>query len=62
MRPEGLEPAPQAGPAAPRGDVLPGAAAEPKAEWELQLEKEEEEERKKKAGDGGEPAAAATPA
>ncbi|HYP24391.1 MAG TPA: 30S ribosomal protein S2 [Actinomycetota bacterium] len=29
------------------GDVLPGAAAEPKAEWELQLEAEEQAEREK---------------
>jgi small subunit ribosomal protein S2 len=60
MRPEGLEPTPAA-PAAPK-DVLPGAAAEPKAEWELQLEKEEEEERKKKAGEGGDATAEGAPA
>jgi small subunit ribosomal protein S2 len=48
MRPEGLEQPAAAAPAA-AGDVLPGAMAEPKAEWELQLEKEEEEERLKAA-------------
>ena len=41
MRPQdGSEPAPETG-AVPE-DVLPGAAAQPKAEWELQLEAEEE--------------------
>jgi small subunit ribosomal protein S2 len=59
MRPEGLEPAPTTA-AAPK-DVLPGAAAEPKAEWELQLEKEEEEERKKKEGGGDGGTGPATP-
>jgi small subunit ribosomal protein S2 len=51
MRPGGLDqPAASPAPKTPSGgDVLPGAAAEPKAEWELQLEKEEEEERKKAA-------------
>jgi len=34
-------------PAATPADVLPGAAAEPKAEWELQLEAEEAAERDK---------------
>jgi hypothetical protein len=33
--------------AATPADVLPGAAAEPKAEWELQLEAEEQAEREK---------------
>ncbi|MDP9066854.1 MAG: 30S ribosomal protein S2 [Actinomycetota bacterium] len=43
MRPDdsGNGAAPAAAPAARRGDVLPGALAEPKAEWELQLEAEE---------------------
>lgn len=50
MRPAGLGDSPAAAPSAPK-DVLPGAAAEPKAEWELQLEKEEEEERKKAAAE-----------
>jgi small subunit ribosomal protein S2 len=59
MRPEGLEPSTAA--AAAGKDVLPGAAAEPKAEWELQLEREEEEERKKKAG-GEDAAPEAAPA
>jgi small subunit ribosomal protein S2 len=48
MRPEGLQQPAAQTPSLPK-DVLPGAAAEPKAEWELQLEKEEEEERRKSA-------------
>jgi small subunit ribosomal protein S2 len=48
MRPEGLQTPAAAGSSAP-ANVLPGADAEPKAEWELQLEKEEEEERRKAA-------------
>ncbi|MDQ4065449.1 MAG: 30S ribosomal protein S2 [Actinomycetota bacterium] len=46
LRPPELQepPAPKAKPAA-AGDVLPGAAEEPKAEWELQLEAEEAAER-----------------
>jgi hypothetical protein len=35
-------------PALEPSEVLPGAAAEPKAEWELQLEAEEAEEKTKK--------------
>ncbi|MFN2588574.1 MAG: 30S ribosomal protein S2 [Actinomycetota bacterium] len=42
---DGAVPAAAAKPAA--ADVLPGAAAEPKAEWELQLEAEEQAEREK---------------
>ena len=49
MRPEGLQQPATAPTPAAGADVLPGAAAEPKAEWELQLEKEEEEERRKAA-------------
>ena len=43
MRPEGSDNGAAAAPAAPvkSAEVLPGAAAEPKAEWELQLEAEE---------------------
>jgi small subunit ribosomal protein S2 len=43
MRPEGADNGAThaAPPAAKTADVLPGAAAEPKAEWELQLEAEE---------------------
>jgi small subunit ribosomal protein S2 len=43
MRPESAEEAAAAAaaPAAKSAEVLPGAAAEPKAEWELQLEAEE---------------------
>ncbi len=43
MRPEGSDNGAgrAAAPAAKSADVLPGAAAEPKAEWELQLEAEE---------------------
>ena len=42
MRPhDGTEPAPDV-PVVRDEDVLPGAAAQPKAEWELQLEAEEE--------------------
>ncbi|MGH2755740.1 MAG: 30S ribosomal protein S2 [Actinomycetota bacterium] len=45
MRPsDGGKPEPAPAAAAPK-DVLPGAAAEPKAEWELQLEAEEAAER-----------------
>ncbi|MDQ3956792.1 MAG: 30S ribosomal protein S2 [Actinomycetota bacterium] len=46
MRGEQPAEAAAAAPAAP-ADVLPGAAAEPKAEWELQLEAEEQAEREK---------------
>ncbi|MGI8775502.1 MAG: 30S ribosomal protein S2 [Actinomycetota bacterium] len=49
MRPStGTEEKPEA-PAAKPAEVLPGAAAEPKAEWELQLEAEEAAEQAKKA-------------
>jgi hypothetical protein len=42
MRPQdGTEPGPDVPPVRDE-DVLPGAAAQPKAEWELQLEAEEE--------------------
>ena len=49
MRPEGLQQPAAQTPSVSSKDVLPGVAAEPKAEWELQLEKEEEEERRKAA-------------
>ncbi len=44
MRPEGIE---QTGDGTVRAptEILPGAAEEPKAEWELQLEAEEEAEK-----------------
>jgi small subunit ribosomal protein S2 len=41
MRPQTGNGSAEAAPAAATGDVLPQAAAEPKAEWELQLEAEE---------------------
>ncbi|MFN2524864.1 MAG: 30S ribosomal protein S2 [Actinomycetota bacterium] len=41
MRPEGVEDAGGVSPRQP-SEILPGAAEEPKAEWELQLEAEEE--------------------
>jgi small subunit ribosomal protein S2 len=48
LRPNGQAEQPAAGgPAKETAEVLPGAAAEPKAEWELQLEAEEEAERGK---------------
>jgi small subunit ribosomal protein S2 len=47
MRGDQGEAAAPASPAATPADVLPGAAAEPKAEWELQLEAEEQAEREK---------------
>jgi small subunit ribosomal protein S2 len=47
MRPEGAEEAAAASAATAPEEVLPGAAAEPKAEWELQLEAEEAAEREK---------------
>jgi small subunit ribosomal protein S2 len=47
MRGEGDEGAAPAAAAPAAADVLPGAAAEPKAEWELQLEAEEQAEREK---------------
>jgi small subunit ribosomal protein S2 len=47
MRPEGAEEAAAASAATTPEEVLPGAAAEPKAEWELQLEAEEAAEREK---------------
>ena len=43
MRPH--EDTPEAASSAAKADVLPGAAAEPKAEWELQLEAEEAAEK-----------------
>ncbi|MEA2477838.1 MAG: small subunit ribosomal protein [Actinomycetota bacterium] len=46
MRPDQPDTAPAASNGA-AAEVLPGAAAEPKAEWELQLEREEQEERTK---------------
>ena len=49
MRPEGEQQVAAAKPAAKSADVLPGAAAEPKAEWELQLEAEEAAEQAQKA-------------
>ena len=57
MRPAGAD---DQGPAAASqpADILPGAAAEPKAEWELQLEAEEEAERRKGAEAGAPPDAA----
>ena len=62
MRPEDANAAPASGngkPATP-AEVLPGAAAEPKAEWELQLEAEEAAEAAQQ--DGGEaPAEQAAP-
>jgi small subunit ribosomal protein S2 len=42
MRPHAEEDGASVAAEAPPADVLPGAAAEPKAEWELQLEAEEE--------------------
>ena len=60
MRPEDANAAPASGngkPATP-AEVLPGAAAEPKAEWELQLEAEEAAEAAQQ--DGGETEAAPT--
>ena len=58
MRPtEGEKPEPAPAAAEPE-DVLPGAAAEPKAEWELQLEAEEAAER---AGKDSEPSQAEAP-
>ena len=48
MRPEGEQQAPAAKPVTKSADVLPGAAAEPKAEWELQLEAEEAAEQAQK--------------
>jgi small subunit ribosomal protein S2 len=42
--------------------VLPGAAAQPKAEWELQLEAEEAAEQTRQNGDGSQPEAAGEPA
>ena len=50
MRPEGEQQAPAAKPVTKSADVLPGAAAEPKAEWELQLEAEEAAEQAKTTG------------
>ncbi len=47
MRGDQDEPVTAAAAATADGDVLPGAAAEPKAEWELQLEAEEQAEREK---------------
>jgi small subunit ribosomal protein S2 len=47
MRPEGADQAAAAPAASAPAEVLPGAAAEPKAEWELQLEAEEAAEREK---------------
>lgn len=47
MRPEGADQAAAAPAASTPAEVLPGAAAEPKAEWELQLEAEEAAEREK---------------
>jgi small subunit ribosomal protein S2 len=47
MRPEGADQAAAAAAATVPEEVLPGAAAEPKAEWELQLEAEEAAEREK---------------
>lgn len=60
MRPSDEE-KPQAEEAAPEPEqVLPGAAAQPKAEWELQLEAEEQAERDKdETGDEGAPTPAA---
>jgi small subunit ribosomal protein S2 len=58
MRPEGVEAAAEPAAAAKeKVEVLPGAAAQPKAEWELQLEAEEEaalETPEPDAGAGGE--------
>ena len=46
MRPsDGEKPEPAAAASTEPEDVLPGAAAEPKAEWELQLEAEEAAEK-----------------
>ncbi len=46
MRPEGADAAAaEPAPAEEKVEVLPGAAAQPKAEWELQLEAEEEAQR-----------------
>jgi small subunit ribosomal protein S2 len=51
---------PEGAPRAEPAEVLPGAAAQPKAEWELQLEAEEEAERLASAPEGdGEPAGTA---
>src|SRR5918992_5550552 len=47
MRPEGADQAAAAPAASAPAEGLPGAAAEPKAEWELQLEAEEAAEREK---------------
>ncbi len=44
MRPEGIEESGDGTVRAPT-EILPGAAEEPKAEWELQLEAEEEAEK-----------------
>ena len=50
MRPDDVgSPQESAAPAAKGEQVLPGAAAQPKAEWELQLEAEEEAEKKPEA-------------
>jgi small subunit ribosomal protein S2 len=59
MRPrEGTETSPDVTPVRDE-DVLPGAAAQPKAEWELQLEAEEEAARNdSEQRDSGEPAPA----
>ena len=52
MRPDqGDQPAAAA--AEPETEVLPGAAAQPKAEWELQLEAEEEAARETPNGEAG---------
>ena len=55
MRPPELHEAGQPGTTTAPAQVLPGAAEEPKAEWELQLEAEEEAERAQTL-DKGEPA------
>ncbi|MGI8407239.1 MAG: 30S ribosomal protein S2 [Actinomycetota bacterium] len=52
MRPsDGSKPEERAAAPASKDDVLPGAAAEPKAEWELQLEAEEAAEKAERISD-----------
>jgi small subunit ribosomal protein S2 len=56
MRPEGAEEAQvEAAAADEKVDVLPGAAAQPKAEWELQLEAEEEASGTEEGADADKP-------
>jgi small subunit ribosomal protein S2 len=61
MRPDSGD-QPGDGAAEPEPEVLPGAAAQPKAEWELQLEAEEEAARDTPTGEAGSTASAPEPA